>query len=259
MTTMTDTGCLIRLDRIHRTYRAGDAWVYAIRGVSLEIATGESLAIVGPSGSGKSTLMNILGLLDRPDEGQYWLGGVDVSDLDAETLARLRNRAVGFVFQNFQLLARSTALENVELPLLYRSERLGGRKRRARALEALDAVGLSARAGHLPHQLSGGEQQRVSIARALVNQPALLLADEPTGNLDSKKGEEIMELFLQLHKAGLTVVMITHDAHVAEACGRQVVLHDGRLQGDWVSQPDPGPTFRFGEPTAPRDSRRTRP
>jgi len=204
---------------------AGSTAVYALRGIDLRIDRGEFVAIVGPSGSGKSTLMNILGCLDVADRGVYVLAGVDVSRLGDDALASVRNRFVGFVFQQWNLLARTTAVDNVALPLAYR----GDRDRRRKALAALKAVGLAARATHRPNQLSGGEQQRVAIARALVTSPAILLADEPTGSLDSSTGAGIMRLFSRLHESGRTVIVVTHDAHVADLAHRQIHLLDGQI------------------------------
>jgi putative ABC transport system ATP-binding protein len=204
---------------------AGSTAVYALRGLDLVMQRGEFVAIVGPSGSGKSTLMNILGCLDIPDRGQYVLAGVDVSQLGDDALAKVRNRLVGFVFQQWNLLARTAAVDNVALPLAYR----GDRDRRRKALAALKAVGLAERATHRPNQLSGGEQQRVAIARALVTQPAILLADEPTGSLDSATGAGIMRLFARLHQQGRTVILVTHDPRIADMANRQIHLLDGRI------------------------------
>lgn len=221
---------LIRLDRVTRVYQTGGHPVRALDGVSFAIEAGDMVAIMGPSGCGKSTLMNLLGCLDRPTDGSYTLNGTDVASLDDDQLADLRNRTLGFVFQSFNLLARTSAQENVELPLLY--ARLPAAERRARALQRLGDVGLAERAHHLPNQLSGGQMQRVAIARALVNNPALILADEPTGALDSRTGVEILALFQALNRAGMTVVMVTHDAEVA-ACARRVLrFRDGRLIED---------------------------
>jgi len=204
---------------------AGSTSVYALRGIDLEIGRGEFVAIVGPSGSGKSTLMNIVGCLDVADQGRYVLAGVDVSGLDDDALATVRNRHVGFVFQQWNLLARTAAVDNVALPLAYR----GDADRKRKALAALSAVGLAPRARHRPNQLSGGEQQRVAIARALVTQPAILLADEPTGSLDSATGAGIMRLFGRLHESGRTVIVVTHDPRVADLAHRQIHLLDGRI------------------------------
>ena len=220
---------MIELYGIGKTYTrpSGEA-VQALSGVTLRIDRGELVAIVGSSGSGKSTLMNVLGLLDRPSEGRYLLGGRDVSDLDVNTQARLRNQKIGFVFQTFHLLPRTSALENVELPLLY-SDRTSIKGLGRRALEA---VGLADRMDHRPSELSGGQQQRVAIARALVNEPDLLLADEPTGNLDVRSAGEIMAIFAELNQAGRTIVIVTHDANVAAGCGRIARIEDGRIVAD---------------------------
>jgi putative ABC transport system ATP-binding protein len=223
---------VIQLEDIHKTYHTGEVDVRAVRGVSLAIQPGEFVAIMGASGSGKSTLMNIIGCLDRATAGRFQLDGVDVSGLNRDELADIRNQKIGFIFQGFNLLARTAAVENVELPMLYRRSNLGGRDRRDRALQALETVGLSTRADHLPSQLSGGQQQRVAIARALVNQPALLLADEPTGNLDTQTSIEIMGVFQKLNDAGITLVMITHELDIAHYTKRTVVLRDGLIVSD---------------------------
>jgi putative ABC transport system ATP-binding protein len=218
---------IIRLDRISRTYAMGKLAVHALNDVSLEVRQGEFVAIVGPSGSGKSTMMNILGCLDRPTAGQYLLAGTPVARLDDDALARLRSRTIGFVFQSYNLLPRTTALDNVTTPLLYQN--VSRRERAARARAALERLGLGDRLGHEPSELSGGQQQRVAIARAIVTDPAMLLADEPTGNLDSASGREVIGLLHELNDAGRTIVLITHDAEVARAANRQIHLLDGRI------------------------------
>ena len=204
----------------------------AVRGVSLEIGRGEFVALMGSSGSGKSTLMNILGCLDRPTAGRYLLDGTNVSSLSRDQLADLRNRKLGFVFQNFNLLSRTSALENVELPLLYGTNNLTNEELRARAEGALAAVGLKGRADHHPSQLSGGQQQRVAIARALINNPEVLLADEPTGNLDSRTSVEVMDIFQKLNEKGITIIMVTHEPDIAAYCRRNVVMRDGKVLTD---------------------------
>jgi putative ABC transport system ATP-binding protein len=225
---------LIRIRDLTRTYPMGDETILALRGVSLDIARNEYVAIMGPSGSGKSTMMNLLGCLDTPTGGEYWLNGQEVSRLTDDELARVRNREIGFVFQTFNLLPRSSALHNVELPLVYAGA--GARERRARAAAALERVGLAERMDHRPNELSGGQRQRVAIARALVNEPAILLADEPTGNLDSVTSEEIMRVFGDLHAAGQTVIMVTHEADIAAHAGRVVILKDGRVESDRLNR-----------------------
>jgi putative ABC transport system ATP-binding protein len=224
---------LIRIVDLRRSYALGDVTVHALRGVTLEIAKGSMIAIVGASGSGKSTLMNILGLLDRPTSGQYYLEDQDVSGFDRDRRAELRNRKIGFVFQNFSLLPRTTALENVELPLLYNGRGSHIRDRHAKAMALLRAVGIGERAHHTPNQLSGGQQQRVAIARALVNDPELILADEPTGNLDSRTSVEIMEILQRLNRdSGITVLLITHEHDIAGYASRVVTVRDGRVVSD---------------------------
>jgi len=218
---------------LKKTYAVGEVQVEALRGVSLEIEDGEFVAVIGPSGSGKSTLMHILGCLDRPTSGRYLLGEKDVSEISPDERASLRNRQIGFVFQSFNLLPRTPAVENVELPLLYNGGKLSRSQRRSRALEMLASLGLSDRALHHPNQLSGGQQQRVAIARALMNSPGLLLADEPTGNLDSQTSREIMDLFRRLNQErGLTLVIITHERVIAECASRIIELRDGRVESD---------------------------
>lgn len=223
---------VIKLDDVHKTYFAGAVEVHAVDGVSLEVGKGEFVAILGASGSGKSTLMNILGCLDRSTRGRYFLDNVDVSELDREQLANLRNQKLGFVFQGFNLLPRTSALENVELPMLYTEQHLTTREQNEHASRALEIVGLADRADHYPSQLSGGQQQRVAIARALVNQPALVLADEPTGNLDSHTSIEIMGLFQRLNEQGITVIMVTHELDIARYTKRNVVMRDGQIVSD---------------------------
>ena len=221
---------LIETRKVSKVYRMGDVEVHALREVSLTIDEGESVAVMGPSGSGKSTLMNILGCLDRPSSGGYWLVGQEVSQLDRNELARLRNRTLGFVFQSFNLLSRTTALENVELPLLYAG--ISARERHTRARDALARVGLGDRLHHHPNQMSGGQQQRVAVARALVTHPHLIVADEPTGNLDSRTSVEIMALFQELGRTGITLLLVTHEADIARYASRVVVMHDGRVRSD---------------------------
>ncbi len=224
------TAPLITADRLTRHYVVGGELVRALDGVSFDVREGEWVAIVGQSGSGKSTLMNLLGCLDTPTAGRYVLAGTDVGTLADDALADLRNREIGFVFQTFQLLARATALANVELPLVYRG--LPRRERRERAEAALRSVGLANRMHHRPNELSGGQQQRVAIARALVGEPSILLADEPTGNLDSQTGEEIVRLFADLHARGHTLILVTHEPRLAARCPRAIRLMDGRVLGD---------------------------
>ena len=228
---------LIRTENLARRYRMGGETIEALRGVDLVVRRGEYAAIMGPSGCGKSTLMNIVGCLDTPDDGRYWLDGEPVWDLSDRELAKVRNRAIGFVFQSFALLPRATALQNVELPLVY--AHVPRRERLRRAADVLERVGLSGRAKHRPAELSGGQRQRVAIARALVTNPSLLLADEPTGNLDTATGEEILALFDDIHRAGNSVIIVTHDAGVAARAGRILRMLDGRIQGDTQASRDP--------------------
>jgi putative ABC transport system ATP-binding protein len=221
---------VIWVEDVHKIYQLGETQVHALRGVTLEIKRGEFVAIMGASGSGKSTFMNILGCLDRPSSGRYLLEDTDVAQLEKRELAAIRNRKIGFVFQGFNLLARTTALENAELPTLY--ARIDKNERRRRALEALQMVGLGDRVDHFPSQLSGGQQQRVAIARALVNQPSILLADEPTGNLDSRTSVEVMEIFQALNNRGLTIILVTHEHDIAQFAKRSIVFRDGKIKRD---------------------------
>jgi putative ABC transport system ATP-binding protein len=221
---------IILTHRLAREYVMGAEVVRALRGVDVQIRRNEYVAIMGPSGSGKSTLMNLIGCLDTPTSGEYWLNGQRVSDLGDDALARIRNKEIGFVFQTFNLLPRATALHNVELPLIYAG--FGAKERRVRAAESLGKVGLSDRMHHKPNELSGGQRQRVAIARALVNNPSILLADEPTGNLDSATSAELMQVFADLHRAGQTIVMVTHEHDIAEHAARVVTLRDGLVATD---------------------------
>jgi putative ABC transport system ATP-binding protein len=225
---------VIRIRDLTREYLMGEERILALRGVTLDIRRNEYVAIMGPSGSGKSTMMNLLGCLDTPTGGEYWLNGQEVSRLTDDELARVRNREIGFVFQTFNLLPRATALHNVELPLVYAGARV--RERRERAVAALERVGLANRLEHRPNELSGGQRQRVAIARALVNDPSILLADEPTGNLDSATSEEIMRVFGDLHAGGQTVIMVTHEPDIAAHAERVVVLRDGRVESDQLTR-----------------------
>jgi putative ABC transport system ATP-binding protein len=227
-----ENNAVIHFTDVHKVYHTGEVDVHAVRGVSLTIARGEFVAIMGSSGSGKSTLMNIVGCLDRPTRGSYSLDGQDVSMLDRDELADIRNTKIGFVFQGFNLLSRTSALENVELPMLYMRKTLSGHEQLERAEQALETVGLSDRADHNPSQLSGGQQQRVAIARALVNRPSLLLADEPTGNLDSQTSIEIMGVFQKLNERGMTIIMVTHELDIASYTKRMVVMRDGQVVSD---------------------------
>ncbi len=219
---------IIKIEKLGKTYRLGSVEVCALQEVNLKINQGEFVAIIGPSGSGKSTLMNLMGCLDQPTTGNYFLEDIDVKSLDANKLAEIRNQRIGFVFQSFNLLPRATALENVELPLLY------GRISNSRelALKALEKVGLKERAKHRPNELSGGERQRVAIARAIVNNPAIILADEPTGNLDSENGEEILRIFNELNTEGVTIILVTHEKEIAERTQRIIAMKDGKMVSD---------------------------
>jgi putative ABC transport system ATP-binding protein len=240
-----NNGSIVSLIDVHKTYRTGEMEVHAVRGVSIEIRRGEFVALMGASGSGKSTLMNILGCLDRPTTGHYILDGADVSGLDRDRLAEIRNRKIGFVFQNFNLLPRTSARENVELPLVYSAQQLTNAEFRERADRVLASVGLAGREDHYPSQLSGGQQQRVAIARALINQPEVLLADEPTGNLDSGTSVEIITIFQQLNERGITVIMVTHEPDIAAYAKRNVMMRDGVILDDQlVSQPTNGASQR---------------
>ena len=231
MSTNGDTGApLLELDGVSRNYKMGSEIIHALDGVSFRVHRGEYVAIIGTSGSGKSTLLNLLGCLDTPSQGAYRLRGRDVRGLDDDALSDLRNREIGFIFQTFQLLPRTTALENVELPLVYRGLPRG--KRREQARRALERVGLARRMSHRPNELSGGQRQRVAIARALCAEPSILLADEPTGNLDSATGREILALFDQLHAAGNTIILVTHEPNIAARCPRAIRLSDGRIVAD---------------------------
>ncbi len=230
-----DNTAVIRLVAMSKSFRTGDVHVHAVRSVNLSISPGEFVAIMGSSGSGKSTLMNIIGCLDTPSDGRYEFNGADVRALPPRAVARLRNQQLGFVFQSFNLLARTTAVENAELPLLYTSPRPSSRERKDRAVEALTRVGLGSRLDHHPSQLSGGQQQRIAIARALIGRPRLVLADEPTGNLDTRTSLEIMALFQELNTAGMTIVMVTHEPDIAAFCGRVLVMRDGKLIRDTIN------------------------
>lgn len=221
---------LIDVQRLYKIYEIGEIKVNALRGVDVQIRENEYVAIMGPSGSGKSTLMNILGCLDTPSEGKYQFGGEDVHKMDDDQLAEIRNRRIGFVFQTFNLLPRATALHNVELPLVYAG--VAASKRRAQAKTALERVGLADRMSHKPNELSGGQRQRVAIARALVNNPSIILADEPTGNLDTATGDEIMNIFSELHNQGNTIILVTHEEYIAEHAHRILRLRDGRVESD---------------------------
>jgi putative ABC transport system ATP-binding protein len=247
-----NNGAIVSLIDVHKTYRTGEMEVPAVRGVSLEIKRAEFVALMGASGSGKSTLMNILGCLDRPTTGHYILDGADVSGLDRDRLADIRNRKIGFVFQNFNLLPRTSARENVELPLVYSAQQLTNAELRERADRVLASVGLAGREEHHPSQLSGGQQQRVAIARALINEPEVLLADEPTGNLDSRTSVEIMAIFQQLNERRITVIMVTHEPDIAAYAKRNVMMRDGVILHDHV-------VSRRLDATAQLQNGRTRP
>ncbi|HLS47740.1 MAG TPA: ABC transporter ATP-binding protein [Gemmatimonadales bacterium] len=225
---------VIRVRDLERRYDMGGETIHALRGVSLDMRRNEYVAIMGPSGSGKSTMMNVLGCLDTPDGGEYWLNGQEVSRLTDDALARVRNKEIGFVFQTFNLLPRASALHNVELPLVYAG--MSARDRRDAATSALERVGLANRMHHRPNELSGGQRQRVAIARALVNSPSILLADEPTGNLDSTTSAEIMDVFAELHRLGQTVIMVTHEPDIAAFAERVIVLRDGRVESDRLNR-----------------------
>ncbi|HLK06000.1 MAG TPA: ABC transporter ATP-binding protein [Candidatus Acidoferrum sp.] len=227
---LVDSGVVIKTEGLAKVYEMGSEQVHALRGVDLEIRKGEYVAIMGPSGSGKSTLMNLIGCLDSPSSGKYWLAGRLVSELDDDELAYIRNKEIGFVFQTFNLLPRATALHNVELPLIYNGT--PAEERIEKAKKALDRVDLTSRMSHKPNELSGGQRQRVAIARALVNSPSIVLADEPTGNLDSKTGEEIMTLFKNLHSQGNTIILVTHEHDIAQNAHRIIFIRDGKIASD---------------------------
>lgn len=231
----TTMNTIIEIKNLKKDYHVGEVTVHALRGVDFKIEEGEFVAIMGASGSGKSTMLNILGCLDKPTSGDYFLDGVDVKTMNKDELARLRNSKLGFVFQAYNLLARTTALENVELPLFYNSK-IKSQERKVAAKTALDAVGLTGRMNHMPNQLSGGQQQRVAIARSLVNNPVLILADEPTGNLDTRTSIEIMDLFQELNERGRTIVFVTHEPDIAKFATRNVIFRDGRIQKEFMVQ-----------------------
>jgi putative ABC transport system ATP-binding protein len=227
---LVDSGIVIRTEGLAKVYEMGAEQVHALRGIDVQIHKGEYVAIMGPSGSGKSTLMNLIGCLDSPSSGRYWLAGRLVSDLDDDELAYIRNKEIGFVFQTFNLLPRASALHNVELPLIYNGT--PSEERLVKAKQALERVDLTPRMNHKPNELSGGQRQRVAIARALVNDPSIVLADEPTGNLDSKTGEEIMNLFANLHRQGNTIILVTHEMDIAQHAHRVIFIRDGRIASD---------------------------
>jgi putative ABC transport system ATP-binding protein len=226
-------GDLIRIEHLTKVYQLGEVEVHALRGVSVHISKGEFVAIMGASGSGKSTFMNILGCLDKPTKGVYTLEGIDVGKLSRDELAAIRNRKIGFVFQGFNLLSRTSAIENVELPMFYST--VSNKLRKSKAIDALNRVGLGDRIDHYPNQLSGGQQQRVAIARALVNDPSIILADEPTGNLDSRTSVEVMGIFQELNSHGITIILVTHEPDVAQFAKRHVVFRDGKIRADKVN------------------------
>src|SRR5256714_3990675 len=251
-----NNGTIVRLVDVHKTYRTGEMEVPAVRGVSLDIRRAEFVALMGASGSGKSTLMNILGCLDRPTSGRYFLDDADVSGLDRDRLADIRNRKIGFIFQSFNLLPRTSARENVELPLVYSAQHLTNAQLREKADRVLASVGLGGREDHHPSQLSGGQQQRVAIARALINDPEVLLADEPTGNLDSRTSIEIMGIFQELNGRGITIVMVTHESDIAAYAQRNVVLRDGLVLNDFAVAERRNAVVEMERlPTAVRDER----
>jgi putative ABC transport system ATP-binding protein len=224
---------LIAIDHLTKVYQLGEVEVHALRGISLHVSKGEFVAVMGASGSGKSTFMNILGCLDKPTKGSYFLEGIDVAKLSRDELAAIRNKKIGFVFQGFNLLSRTSAIENVELPMFYST--VSNKLRKAKAIEALEKVGLGDRIHHYPNQLSGGQQQRVAIARSLVNDPSIILADEPTGNLDSRTSVEVMGIFQELNSHGITVILVTHEPDVAQFAKRHVVFRDGRIRADKIN------------------------
>ena len=250
---MNDT--LVKLNDIRRTFRVGEISVHVLRGISLTIERGAYVALTGSSGSGKTTLMNLLGCLDRPTSGEYWLDGVEVSRMSSDARAMIRNRKIGFVFQNFNLLPRTTALEQVMMPLAYTNTGLSERDAKARAIDLLKMVGLGERMDHRPSQLSGGQQQRVAIARALINQPPVLFADEPTGNLDSRTTAEILEMFDRLNRTeGITIILVTHDPTVAGHARRNIRLRDGMIESDTVREGPPPPLQSHSTPPAHAES-----
>ena len=234
ITTPADSnGALIQIDHLAKMYQLGEVEVHALRGVSLHVSKGEFVAIMGASGSGKSTFMNILGCLDKPTKGTYILEGIDVGKLSRDELAAIRNRKIGFVFQGFHLLSRTSAIENVELPMFYST--VSNKLRKSKAIDALNKVGLGDRIHHYPNQLSGGQQQRVAIARSLVNDPSIILADEPTGNLDSRTSVEVMGIFQELNSHGITIILVTHEPDIAQFAKRHVVFRDGKIKSDKIN------------------------